>query len=206
MATKPKNPSPIFDLPTFIPQNWINTTTTTTTTTSVENTNIIGEIIAYQGTSLPSANWLWCDGTSYDINLYPDLYNLIGINYGGVEGVSFQVPNLLGKTPVGSDATNIYTTSYAGSSVSSGGNKTMSGNQLATHSHSISISPTTPMLQSFTQNNAIQGIAAGSGDIVKTALYGQDNFTGTAGNAGNSADLLPPFNVSNFMIRAIVVL
>jgi len=419
MATKPENPSPIFNLPVFIPENWTSTSLTSSTSTSVVNTSIVGEIIAYQGTSLPSANWLWCDGASYATSLYSDLYAVIGTNYGsssvanpasssvvnipnqnyspkldttqlspsgstinqssaalyfwsivipsntssgspnnfkisspiGADGTGsfspfgfstlfitlqldnvgyevykdgvlfdtgtaiaeagsvsniifsventsitttwtmespfgnyyfyftpdiqatsstytmryiisyssvgaysgmsttwsnsfgmeinltnlvrsitpssgtagfttqaatglstasatwngaslFAVPDLRSKTPVGSDATNIYTTSYGGSSVSSGGNKTMSGNQLATHSHSISISPTTPMLQSFTQNNAIQGIAAGSGDIVKTALYGQDNFTGTAGNAGSGADLLPPFNVSNFVIRA----
>lgn len=419
MATKPENPSPIFNLPVFIPENWSSTSLTSSTTTSVSSTSIIGEIVAYQGTSLPSANWLWCDGASYSTALYSDLYAVIGTNYGsssvanpassssatqndinyapkldttqlspfgtttnqsstptdfwsitipsntstttpnnykissplavdgdgsfspfgfatlfitlnldnvvyevykdgvlfdtgtataeagsvsvilfsientsittnyivqspfgnyyfnfkpdiqptsstytmryivsysttgaysggstnwgnafGMEvnatnltrlltttsgtgtyissaptGVSlasatwnggslFAVPDLRSKTPVGSDATNIYTTSYAGSPVSSGGNRTMSGNQLATHSHSISISPTTPMLQSFTQNNAIQGIGAGTGDIVKTALYNQATYTGTAGNAGNSADLLPPFSVSNFIIRA----
>jgi microcystin-dependent protein len=415
MATKPENPSPIFNLPVFIPENWTDITTlSSTTSTPVISTRIVGEIIAYQGTTLPSTNWLWCDGAEYDALVYTDLFAVIGYSYGlstdanpsssstsagankfyapqlntgtavpfatatsselfwtivipsntatgtpndftlstpvsatftgssspvgissleislsviatfevykdavlfdtGVAdlasgGVSplvykidnttspttfngsspignfsmsfkpsvqptsstytikliltysnsgnvfggsngwgstigmvcntttstqtssvsagtftyvsatptgyavesatwngatyFDVPNLCGKTPVGSDTTTSIATTYAGSSVVSGGNRTMSANQLATHSHSISISPSTPMLVSFGQNNAIQGIGAGSGDIVKTALYGQSTYTGTASNTGNSADLLPPFNVSNFIIRA----
>jgi microcystin-dependent protein len=415
MATKPENPSPIFNLPVFIPENWTDITTSSSTTSiPVISTRIVGEIIAYQGTTLPSTNWLWCDGAGYDALVYTDLFAVIGYKYGlstdpdpasssssagankfyspqlnttkdlpsgtnssselfwtivipsnttigtpnnytlstpvsttftgsfspfgvatlqinlsvvatyevykdgvlfdtgtaslasggvnplvysvsntsvpitfngtsfignysmsfaptkqptsatytiklvltysssgnvfggsnswgstigmvcntttstqtssvsagtftyvsatpsgyAVESATwngasyFDVPNLCGRTPVGSDTTTSIATTYAGSSVVSGGNRSMSANQLATHSHSIDISPTTPMLVSFGQNNAIQGIGAGSGDIVKTALYGQSTYTGTASNTGNSADLLPPFNVSNFIIRA----
>ena len=416
MATKPENPSPIFNLPVFIPENWTDINTSTSTTTpSVISTKIVGEIIAYQGTTLPSTNWLWCDGTGYLSALYTDLFDVIGYDYGqsavanpsssstssgsdlninpsasvskiitsktinstatqfwtivipsnssgggtfnldtpleiygganflpfgsstltgtttinsvffdvykdgvlhsiltatatstsnpvvftqsgnnatsisvfdtyygnynanfspdlqsttatytffvrcnytllsSVNGGStsynitlqplcnttlsnrtgsitsgigtftwtsvlntnynavsatwtglplFNVPNLCSKTPVGSDTTTSIATTYAGSPVVSGGNRTMSANQLATHSHSIDISPTSQMLVSFGQNNSVQGIGAGSGDIVKTALYGQSTYTGTASNTGNSADLLPPFNVSNFIIRA----
>jgi microcystin-dependent protein len=416
MATKPENPSPIFNLPVFIPENWTDiTTSTSTTTTPVISTKIVGEIIAYQGTTLPSSNWLWCDGTGYLSALYTTLFDVIGYNYGQsavanpsssstssgadlninpdvsvtkldtsntinstatqfwtivipsnsngggtfnlntpleiygganflpfgsatltgittidsvffdvykdgvlhsiltatantgttpvvftqsgnnatsisvfdtyygnynanfspdlqsttatytffvrcnytlsssvsggstswtitlqplcnttlsnrtgsvVSGVGtftwtsvlntnytavsatwtgfplFNVPNLSGKTPVGTDNTANIGTTYGGSSVVSGGNRVMSANQLATHSHSIDISPAGNMLVSFGQNNAIQGIGAGSGDIVKTALYGQSTYTATASNAGNNVELLPPFNVSNFIIRA----
>jgi microcystin-dependent protein len=417
MATKPENPSPIFNLPVFIPENWTDITTSTSSTTpSVISTKIVGEIIAYQGTTLPSSNWLWCDGAGYDALVYTDLFAVIGYSYGistdpdpassstsggadlifspdlntgntipyevntnqvkqfwtivipsntatgtpnnytlttpvsvvftgsfspfgiaqlkinflvvsatfevfkdgilfttgtanlasggvnplnyeiynttssatfngsspignysmtftptnqptsatytiklvltyssngnvvggssgwgstqyiecnsttttqtssvsagsflynsatptGYEVASatwngatyFDVPDLSGKTPVGSDTTANIGTTYAGSSVVSGGNRIMSANQLATHSHSIDVSPTAPMLVSFSQNNAIQGIAAGSGDIVKTALYGQSTYTATASNAGGTTELLPPFNVSNFIIRA----
>ena len=415
MATKPENPSPIFNLPVFIPSNWTDITTlSSTTSTPVVSTKIVGEIVAYQGTTLPSSNWLWCDGANYDALVYTDLFAVIGYSYGiftdptpassstsaGADlfyspqlntgtavpfatetisklfwtiviptntatgtpndftlttpvsatftgssspvgfstlvislsvsanyeiykdgnffdagtadlasgGVSpltytisntsspvtfngdapignfsmsfkpdiqstsstytiklvliysnsgnvlggsngwgstigmlsnsttsvatysisggtftytsatpsgyavasatwngatyFDVPNLCGKSPVGSDTTANIGTTYAGSSVVSGGNRTMTSNQLATHSHSIDISPAGNMLVSFGQNNSVQGIAAGSGDIVKTALYNQATYTATASNAGSSTELLPPFNVSNFMIRA----
>jgi len=422
MATKPENPSPIFDLPVFIPENWINTTTTTTTTTSVENTNIIGEIIAYQGTSLPSANWLWCDGTGYLPALYTELYSVIGYNYGqsavanpsssstssgsdlninpdvsvdkndtsntinstatqfwtivipsnssgggtfnldtpleiygganwtpfgastltgtttinsvffdvykdgvlhsiltatatttnnpvvftqsgnsatsisvfdtyygnynanftpdtqsttatytffvrcnytlssSVSGGStsytitlqplcnttlsnrtgsilsgvgtftwtsdlntsytavsatwtgvplFNVPNLCGRTPVCSDATNIYTTTYQGTPTTSGGNRNMNVNQLGQHNHAINSVAPTGMLQNLNQNNAIQTIGQSPNtgeDCIKSGIGNEVSYSATAQNTGNSADLLPPFSVSNFMIRAIVVL
>jgi len=209
MATKPDNPSPIFNLPIFIPENWINTTTTTTTTTtSVENTNIIGEIIAYQGTSLPSANWLWCDGTLYDTTLYSDLFDVIGYNYGG-SGSNFNVPNLCSKTPLGSDATNIYTTTYQGTPQTTGGNRNMNVNQLGQHNHAINSVAPTGMLQNLNQNNAIQTIGQSPNtgeDVIKSGIGNEVGYSATAGNAGNSADLLPPFSVSNFIIRAIVVL
>jgi microcystin-dependent protein len=208
MATKPENPSPIFDLPIFIPENWINTTTATTTTTSVENTNIIGEIVAYQGTSLPSANWLWCDGTTYDTTLYSDLFDVIGYNYGG-SGSNFSVPNLCSRTPLGADATNIYTTTYQGTPTTSSGNRNMSVNQLGQHNHAINSVAPTGMLQNLNQNNAIQTIGQSPNtgeDVIKSGIGVEVAYTATAGNAGNSADLLPPFSVSNFIIRAIVVL
>ena len=418
MATIPENPAPLFPLPIFIPENWASVSSNDNTSTPIiidTGTKIIGEIIAYQGTTLPSTDWLWCDGTSYLSNLYSNLFNIIGYTYGqtavanpassstssgndldinpivsvtkldtsntinsvgtqfwtivipselqggyftlntpleiygganflpfgsatltgtttinsvfydvykdavfhqtitatptsttnpvvftqsgnnatsislfdtyygnytadftpdlqttsatytffvrcnytlssSVSGAStsytitlqplcnttlnnrtgsivsgvgsfawtstlntpynavsvvwvgnplFQVPNLCGKTPVGADSISTLTTTYSGTPVSSGGNRNMFLNQLATHTHSVTISPSgVPMLVSFSQNNAIQGIAAGSGDIVKTAKYEAYGYVASASFVGNSADLLPPFSVSNFIIRA----
>jgi len=48
----------------------------------VVSTKIVGEIVAYQGTTLPSSNWLWCDGANYDALVYTDLFAVIGYSYG----------------------------------------------------------------------------------------------------------------------------
>lgn len=202
MATKPENPSPIFNLPIFIPENWSDITLTITTSSSLVPFSIVGEIIAYTGLSVPSSNFLFCDGSGYSTTLYSDLFALIGYTYGG-SGGSFLVPDLRNRTPVGSDSISTLTTTYEGTPVSSGGNKTMSVNQLAQHNHSVTgLENYTGMLQNLNQNSAIQGIGAGTFDLVKTALAGGATYTATAGNAGNSADLLPPFSVCNFIIRA----
>jgi microcystin-dependent protein len=193
------NPAPSVITPIFIPENWSVITTTTTTTSSV-STKIVGEIISYIGVSVPSSNWLFCDGSSYSASSYNELYSVIGTTYGG-SGDNFNVPDLRSKIVVGSDNSSVLTTTYGGSPLTTGGNMTMNEGQLATHNHTVSISPS-PMLQSFSQNNAIQGIGAGTGDIVKTATYAQANYTAGAGNAGSSTDLLPPFSVCNFLIRA----
>ena len=61
----------------------------------------LGTILPYAGNagSVPSG-WLLCDGTSYDVNEYPALFNLINTTYGAEPG-RFRVPNLQGRVPVG---------------------------------------------------------------------------------------------------------
>lgn len=61
----------------------------------------LGTILPYAGNagSVPSG-WLLCDGTSYDVNEYQSLFNLIGTIYGSEPG-RFRIPNLQGRVPVG---------------------------------------------------------------------------------------------------------
>ena len=40
--------------------------------------------------------WLLCDGTSYSVSDYPNLFNVIGYTFGG-SGDNFNVPNYKGK-------------------------------------------------------------------------------------------------------------
>ncbi len=64
----------------------------------------IGAIAPYSGPagSLP-AGWLLCDGGSYDVNLYSELFAVIGTTYGS-EPNRFRVPDLRGRGPIGRDA------------------------------------------------------------------------------------------------------
>lgn len=56
----------------------------------------VGSIIAFGGTVAP-AGWLLCDGTSFPINQYPDLYAVIHNNFGGTVGATFNLPDLRGR-------------------------------------------------------------------------------------------------------------
>ena len=60
----------------------------------------IGVIQAYSGTTIPNG-YLLCDGASYKVADYPDLYAVIGNTYGG-DTENFNVPNLLDKFIQGS--------------------------------------------------------------------------------------------------------
>lgn len=64
----------------------------------------LGAIAPYSGPAgnVPSG-WLLCDGAAYDITLYPELFAVIGTNY-GAEPSRFRVPDLRGYGPVGRDA------------------------------------------------------------------------------------------------------
>lgn len=62
------------------------------------------------GTILPHANaipmpagYLMCDGQAVSPVTYEDLYDVIGVTYGGTPGVFFNLPNLSGYTVYGTD-------------------------------------------------------------------------------------------------------
>jgi len=58
---------------------------------------VIGEIIAFAGSTSPDANWLVCDGASLLRADYPDLFDVIGTTYGSVDGTHFNIPDLAGR-------------------------------------------------------------------------------------------------------------
>lgn len=60
----------------------------------------VGEIRMFGGTFAP-VNWQFCDGRLLPIAVYADLYALIGTIYGGDGVISFALPNLCGRIPVG---------------------------------------------------------------------------------------------------------
>jgi microcystin-dependent protein len=49
-------------------------------------------------------SWHLCDGTALATASYPELFSLIGYNYGG-SGGTFMLPNLKGRFPIGMDGT-----------------------------------------------------------------------------------------------------
>src|SRR5574343_1245826 len=59
----------------------------------------IGEIIAWSGMSIP-AGWKLCDGSALRVDDYPELYSIIGNNYGG-DNTIFSLPHLCGRIVVG---------------------------------------------------------------------------------------------------------
>jgi microcystin-dependent protein len=195
-----ENPAPLFPLPIFIPENWTNFGDDTSSSSNITSTAFIGQITIFTGDTLPD-KWVWCDGTSYPTSIYPDLFGFIGYTYGG-SGDNFNVPNCLGKSPFGADNTGILTATYQGTAVSSSGNRNLTEGQLVSHNHSVSINPAN-MMENAQFNVANRGENTPSNDP------SFKNFTGyttatlsiSAGSAGISADLLPPFSVVKYIIR-----
>lgn len=60
----------------------------------------LGEIRMFGGIYAP-ANWSSCAGTLLDINNYQALFSLLGTAYGGDGRVSFGLPDMRGRIPVG---------------------------------------------------------------------------------------------------------
>jgi microcystin-dependent protein len=60
----------------------------------------IGEIVPFAGNILPEG-WLPCDGQVLPTASYPDLALILGSTYGGDGVLSFALPDLQGRTPIG---------------------------------------------------------------------------------------------------------
>jgi len=62
---------------------------------------VIGEIVTWAGSTSPDPNWLLCDGSSLVRADYPDLFAVIGVIYGSVDGTHFNLPDLQGRVGIG---------------------------------------------------------------------------------------------------------
>jgi len=58
---------------------------------------VVGEIIAFAGSTTPDDRWLVCDGSEYDADEYSDLFAVIGTIYGSTGSGLFKVPDLRGR-------------------------------------------------------------------------------------------------------------
>jgi microcystin-dependent protein len=60
----------------------------------------LGQVIAFAGSAVPPG-WALADGSVLSAGAYPDLFALLGNNYGGDRTSSFALPDLRGKMVVG---------------------------------------------------------------------------------------------------------
>ena len=61
----------------------------------------IGSVTAFAGATLPT-DWLLCDGSSLLRTDYPELFTVIGTTWGSADATHFNLPDLRGRTLVGS--------------------------------------------------------------------------------------------------------
>jgi microcystin-dependent protein len=178
----------------------------------------LGTIIGYVGTSLPTEEalkWAFCDGTDLSIDLYGDLYAVIGDTYNTSPPAGyFSLPSMLGRVLVGSESINPLTgvVVNGGSSNTSynaniyGGNNLISTSQIPEHTHNIGWGTDNGnFLDGFnkTSNTTVGG---GSDRVVNinevpvpTNTNVQEPFYSTP--TQNQAEILPPFCSLNWIIR-----
>lgn len=98
----------------------------------------IGEIRLFAGTRLPQG-WHACDGTLLQIQSNQALFSLIGITYGGDGKVTFGLPDLRSRVPIGQGTGAGLTLRQIGTS---GGeeNVTLASTQAPAHTHGLFVS------------------------------------------------------------------
>lgn len=140
---------------------------------------LIGEIVAYAGTSSPSTDWLLCDGSSLLRGDFPDLFAAIGVTYGAVDGSHFSVPDLRGRVPVGSGTGSGLSTRSLGDSF---GEEThvLTVAELAAHTH-------TDAGHTHVEGTATAAIGAAITGVPVPSAVPSVGVTGT-GNAALSTD------------------
>lgn len=158
-----------------------------------------GTIVMWAGSSAPSG-WLLCDGTSYKISDYLNLYNVIDMKYGGdSRNSTFKVPNLQQRFPLGAKAGGLnngfnprgeqltaYT--YLGD-IGGDSQVKLSVETMPSHSHSVNMN-----LQVVKDRMA--GAAAGAVRSFSTQGFSINN---NGGNLEHSN--MPPYLTVNFIIK-----
>jgi microcystin-dependent protein len=79
------------------------TNLTNTVTLGFQEQMPIGSMIEYPVATPPNSKWLLCEGQTLNTGSYPDLFALIGYNFGGA-GVNFNLPDKRGKFTAGFDS------------------------------------------------------------------------------------------------------
>lgn len=90
-----------------------------------------GAMWAFGGPN-PPPGWLMCDGTSYLIADYSNLFAVISNRYGGDGTTNFKVPNLTGKFPIGVAGTKPVNETGGGSET-----KSIAVTNLPPHQHNM---------------------------------------------------------------------
>jgi microcystin-dependent protein len=188
--------------------------------------NPVGEIAMWSTNTAPTG-WLLCDGTPANRSTYSALHSLMaaaGYPYGAGNGsTTFGIPNLVGKFPIGRDASDIAFDALG----ETGGSKVanLAAGNLPAHSHSVTdgghAHPEAGRdTNSTTAYKYLQRIG-GAGpnyDVTASGLTRWDSITNPAtastttgisiptsgGNGtslGNAFNIIPPYIVLNFIIR-----
>ena len=172
-----------------------------------DNTTPIGTVLMFAGGIVPD-DYLLCNGGSYSTSTYSELYGVIGTDYGG-SGGNFNLPNLIGRFPLGA----AQTTGHDPTVGDSGGESWTSGeidvtivkSDLPPHSHDLLTDHTTAFVDPIgvldwtnSQGNPDYHSSDGTDDsnpFVKESISGVDIGSQT------NLTVTPPFLALNFIIR-----
>ena len=137
------------------------TTGETITATRLNYMCPTGAIILYGGTTAPT-DWLLCDGTAVSRTTYANLFGIIGTSYGVGDGsTTFNVPDFLGRTVIGTGSGSGLTVRARGDKV---GTEThsLSVDELASHYHNYYNPLAAGSLQTPIPGSSAAGLSATS--------------------------------------------
>lgn len=104
--------------------------------------NFLGEIrlFSYVGSNVNKTidnTWLPCHGQLLNINQYQALYTLIGFQFGGDKKTNFNLPNLNGRTIIGTGKSPFSGTTYQTGDAGGAENVVLTTSNLPQHTHTV---------------------------------------------------------------------
>jgi microcystin-dependent protein len=145
---------------------------------------IIGEIRLWPSNVLTqqgSGNWIICDGRSLDKNDYPELFLVIGYNFGG-SGDDFNIPDLRGRFPVGAGGGGLSLADQGG---------------VQSHNHDYKFSSYSSADKA---NEQLVGYSGTQTWMRSVALGGSDEFNPLVNDGTGQTNNMPPYLALNFII------
>jgi microcystin-dependent protein len=116
----------------------------------------IGEVRAFSW-NWPPEGWLFCNGSAVPQQQQQALYAVIGNQFGG-SGSNFNLPNLMGRAPMGAGAGPGLTPRTVGAPVNGAESVTVTSTQMPAHSHDMVVQQptgTTGMTSGPTANTSM---------------------------------------------------
>jgi microcystin-dependent protein len=149
-----------------------------TTNTAVTTNTPVGSMTMFGGASAPTG-WLMCDGTAVSRTTYASLFAVIGTAYGaGDTTTTFNVPDLLGRIPMGAGTGTGLTARTLGEELGSE-STTLTSSHIPEHNHTYNIS------HDHAAFNTTGGEGAHTHDIktrkVTTSSHDHDNSDANVG-------------------------
>jgi microcystin-dependent protein len=151
-------------------------------------------IISAYGAATPPLGWLACDGSAIDRTVYSALFSIIGTTWGIGDGsTTFNIPNLIGKFPIGAGVIPIGNSGGAATVTLSIGN-------LPSHTHTIT-DPGHSHSTLAAASTSTAGAAAGDVTTGGTTGTSTTGITVNATGSGTPFSILPPYAAILWMIK-----
>lgn len=158
----------------------------------------MGEIRMFAGNYAP-ANWAFCQAQMQSIAQSTALFSILGTTYGGDGQVTFQLPDLQGRVPVGTGNGAGLTPRQLGE-VGGVASAIMLSTQMPQHTHTATFVGTgggagTPMTVTLNTVNAPGTLATGGGNLL-AGSHGIGSSTGIFAASGTATVAMDPGTIT----------